>query len=269
MKVFTIKKAVQNSLSISPGNFRAALLAAVTASLVMYSAAFAAASVEIEIGFTGVSIRQIVETPITDDNGPEGRFWATHTEPVLLRSPFAAEPPEPPALKASDKKKLAHIMRRAVSKKKKSPPSRPSMNEVLEAGEGGSGTIFIDRVGRGSRIAIADGTVTIEPYLPTGGQVWYIIKLFDAGGREIQYSGKSLLWWFRPDGKQNFPLYFKGVVDPGSVYLHDTQGNYNATRNLRYTFTIKKGQRVEASTKGDPMKEAFMKIDSTTFGAAR
>jgi hypothetical protein len=272
LKAYIKNKMIRNLYLKLSVNVSEVFLTAAAALLIAWPAgAFAAPKTEIEIGFPEVSVKQIIETSVFDQNSGARPAWESGGDPLQLRLPLAPVPLEPPPLILTDIDKYKHLMKRAAAKIKKGPaPKRFAMNEVLEAGDGGSGAaIFIERMGRGSRIAVSDGVVTIEPYLPTGGKVWYVIKLFDAGGGEIQFSGKPLLWWFRPDGKQNFPLYYKGVVKPDSVYLHDTQGNYNATRNLKYTFDIKKGQRIEASTKGDPMKDAYMKVSSPVFGAGQ
>ncbi|HBC76396.1 MAG TPA: hypothetical protein DC017_16415 [Candidatus Wallbacteria bacterium] len=113
-------------------------------------------------------------------------------------------------------------------------------------------------------MAKKDGSMKISPFLYTYTQAKYIIRLFDVSGNEILFNSKLLFHWFRPDDKANFPVYFKGAADAGSM-VQQGPGDFSPKQGLKYNFDIKKDQRIEIETQGNPESNSFIKVESDVF----
>ncbi len=121
-------------------------------------------------------------------------------------------------------------------------------------------------VGRGERelVAVRDGDVSVELFLPTYNQARMEVSLIDTDGSEIWFNGSSLLVWSRPDDKAFAPVFFKGTSDPGSMVLH-APGDYNAKANLSYPVAMKEGQKLILRTTGNPDPSSYIRASGSAF----
>jgi len=116
----------------------------------------------------------------------------------------------------------------------------------------------------GSFIASNDCNLTINPCLRTIAGATMTVKVFDENGREIKYSGKSLLQWSRPNDSDYAPLKWKGESRDESMYLQN-QGDYSPTENLQYKIPLKKGQKISVTIAGTPVSSNSISIKSQHF----
>lgn len=217
-------------------------------------------SVSVEIGPEGGTVRSVIDAPNLDGGktgGAPGVSWNDPGAPMETETPSG--PPQPEAVFTGIGQRSPHAAAPAASAPKPGPPS--PMNTVLRA-EGGN--ISISGSGTAIRVAKKDATVELEPFLYTYRQAKYALHLFDVNGAEITFDSKPIFHWFRPDDKSNFPAYFQGRAD-GNSLKSNGPGDFSARPGLKYNFEIKKGQRVEVETQGNPDPRAFIKVKSEAF----
>lgn len=122
------------------------------------------------------------------------------------------------------------------------------------------GNINLTRAGTQTRTALSGGTVQIRPYLFTYNTAAMVIKLYEADGSEVRFSGKPLLQWRRDDDMDASGVHFRGVRDASSMII--TAGDPSPRTGLVYTFTITPGQKIRATMSGRPVSgTAFLRID--------
>lgn len=126
---------------------------------------------------------------------------------------------------------------------------------------GGTGGVEIKGVGGTAGVATADGPVEIAIYLTTFDPATMEVHLFDPDGSEVYFNARPLLYWDRPNDTANAPVLFKGVSDPDSMVRH-ARGDYTPRPNLKYTFEIKKGQRIVLKTLGKALPSSYIKAVS-------
>ncbi|HBC76392.1 MAG TPA: hypothetical protein DC017_16395 [Candidatus Wallbacteria bacterium] len=228
-------------------------------SVPLFSACYAGSSVSVEIGPAKQSIRQIVESPNLNNGKASSQNWNENAAPMTLEEPITA-PPSSPAVVTDVKSRSPHVFEPALNNPRPAQ-TQALMNVVLNA-QGGD--LEINGPGTGIRVAKKDGNVVISPFLTTYNQAKYIVRLFDVSGAEILFNSKPLFFWFRPDDSSNFPAFFKGAADAGSM-VRLGPGDFSPKQGLKYNFDIKKDQRIEIETQGNPEPSSFLKIKSDAF----
>jgi len=249
---------ISPNLSKAVNLFLSSIGSAIFLSLTLFSACHAGGSVSVEIGPAGQSIRQRVEAPNLNNGKAPSQNWNDVAAPMTLEESMS--PPPAAAVFTDIKARSPHLFGPALNNPR--PASTASlMNAVLNAEDG---QLDIDGGGTGIRVAKKDGSVEISPFLYTYNQAKYVIRLFDASGAEILFNSKPLFHWFRPDDKSNFPVYFKGAADTGSM-TRNGPGDFSPKQGLKYNFDIKKDQRIEIETQGKPESRSYIKVKSDAF----
>jgi hypothetical protein len=125
------------------------------------------------------------------------------------------------------------------------------------------GNLAIAGKNGGSRTAIADGKVSLKPYLTTYNNASYTVHLYDETGKEISYAGKPLFTWNRSDDKSANPAIFQGK--PISNSMTKNGDDWSPVKGLEFNFDIKKGQKVVVKAAGNPTTDAYVKLNSSAF----
>ncbi len=238
-------------------------------------------TITIELGKEGETVTQKVET-LNLEKYKAGTFWNQTVKPMLIPPMKPQNIPlnkiilpdlkiERPELYTPAEKVDAEPTRITNTPLKKvidgplpSPVAVVTPPPTVTLPPTGAGPIAISGPGNDSRIAISDGSVTINPYLSTYNQAHYIVRLIDVNGNEIKFNGKPLFSWNRSDSTTYKPLYFKGVKDNNSMFKKGP-GDYSPTKNLSYNFPVKQGQKIVVDYAGNPTNDAFMKLNSSSF----
>lgn len=80
--------------------------------------------------------------------------------------------------------------------------------------------------------------------------------LRDAAGAELRFSGKPLLIWNRPDGKQNAPLFFQGTKRSESMFLQNPPDDWSPRDGLVYSIAVSAGEKIKAAISGNGVEGA-------------
>ncbi len=143
-------------------------------------------------------------------------------------------------------------------------PGTPNLPEevlnALPAAPTPVGNINLTRAGTNTRTALIGGTVRIEPYLFTYNTASMIVRLYEADGTEVLFSGKPLLQWRRTDDMDASGVHFRGVRDASSMVI--TAGDPSPRTGLSYSFTITASQKIRASMSGNPVAgRAYLRVN--------
>jgi hypothetical protein len=214
----------------------------------------------LEMGRAGEVLRHEIETPNILTTGTEKLPWKPSTDQTL---PFPKiEPGAVPPIISAIPELMARFRDLIGTRSAFVASAAPGIIPLAEM-LGTPEALVHTGVGSTEKIAVRDGTASVEVFLPTYNPATIEVRVINPDNTEEIFSGDSLLTWIRPNDTARAPVRFKGVEQADSMY-QNKEGDWSPNPK-KYEFDVKAGQRVIFSISGRPLETSFIRVTSSAF----